>query len=295
MIPFVIPFPNVDPVLFELGPVAIRWYGLAYMAGLAFGLWYAVRLLENKRLWGPAGAPATRTQMHDLFVWIVLGVVIGGRAGYVLFYNSAFYLANPLDALKVWHGGMSFHGGLLGVFLALALFSWKNRLPVIPLADAIAAAAPIGLLFGRIANFINGELYGRAADVPWAFIFPHDPSQLPRHPSQLYEAALEGVLLFAALRFLTHRTEALRRPGVVTGSMLAGYGAARLFVEFFREPDAHIGFIAGEWLTTGMLLTAPMVMAGIGIILIALYRQRPEERPNIDQTRVQHEEPASSS
>ncbi|WP_375263300.1 prolipoprotein diacylglyceryl transferase [Palleronia sp.] len=199
-----------------------------------------VRLLENKRLWRSAGAPATRTQMHDLFVWIVLRVVIGGRAGYVLFHNSALYLANPLDALKVWHGGMSFHGGLLGVFLALALFSWKNKLPVIPLADAIAAAAPIGLLFGRIANFINGELYGRAADVPWAFIFPHDPSQLPRHPSQLYEAALEGILLFAALRFLTHRTKALRRPGVLTGSMLVGYGMARLFVEFFREPDTRI-------------------------------------------------------
>lgn len=282
MNPFVIPFPNIDPILFELGPLAIRWYGLAYMAGLIIGLWYAVQLLKDERLWGPAGAPATRSQMHDLLVWILFGVILGGRAGYVLFYNSAFYLANPLDALKVWHGGMSFHGGLLGVFVALVLFCWKNKLPVMPLADTIAAAAPIGLLLGRLANFINGELYGRAADVPWAMIFPHDPSQVPRHPSQLYEAALEGVLLFAVLRFLTHQTAALRRPGVATGAMLAGYGAARFFVEFFREPDAHIGFIAGDWLTTGMLLTVPMVMVGMGIIAAALHRQRPLSAPGPD-------------
>lgn len=169
---------------------------------------------------------------------------------------------------------MSFHGGFLGVFVALILFSGKNKLPLMSLADTIAAAVPIGLALGRIANFINGELYGRAADVPWAVIFPHDPDQLPRHPSQLYEAALEGILLFLALLFLTHYTTALRRPGIVTGSMLIGYGVARTIAEFFREPDAHIGFIAGDWLTTGMLLTVPMVLAGLVIVAIAVFRQR---------------------
>lgn len=272
MTAFVIPFPGIDPVLFELGPLAIRWYGLAYIAGLVFGLWYSFRLLESERLWGPAGPPASRGQMHDLLMWVVLGVIIGGRAGYVLFYSAEYYADNPLDALKIWHGGMSFHGGMLGVVVALVLFSRKNRVPLISLADVIAGVVPIGLFFGRLANFVNGELYGRVSDVPWAFVFPHDPSQLPRHPSQLYEAALEGVVLFIALRFLTHHTRALRYPGIVAGSMLVGYGTARMAVEWFREPDAHLGFLAGSWLTMGMVLSAPMVLAGAALISLGVAR-----------------------
>lgn len=275
MTPLVIPFPEIDPVLLELGPLAIRWYSLAYIAGLTIGWWYSSRLLKADRLWGMAGPPASRDQLNDLLTWVIIGVISGGRLGYVLFYNATYYVANPLDALKIWNGGMSFHGGMIGVIVALVIFSWKNRIPLLSLADVIAAAAPIGLFFGRLANFVNGELYGRVTDVPWAFIFPHDPSQLPRHPSQLYEAILEGLLLFIILRCLTHWAKALRYPGIVAGSMLVGYATARMAVELFREPDAHLGFVAGNWLTMGMILSAPMVVAGAVLIALGLFRASP--------------------
>lgn len=285
MIPSAIPFPGIDPILFELGPLAIRWYSLAYIAGFVFGWWYSLRLLKNERLWGSAGPPASRDQLSDLLTWIILGVIIGGRAGYVLFYSAEYYSANPLDALKIWHGGMSFHGGMLGVAVALVLFSWKNCVPLDSLSDVVAAAVPIGLFFGRLANFVNGELYGRVSDVPWAFVFPHDPSQLPRHPSQLYEAALEGVLLFIVLRVLTHHTRALRYPGIVAGSMLVGYATARMAVEWFREPDAHLGFLAGSWLTMGMFLSAPMVLAGAALIAFGVSRAG---RHSANSAEIQH-------
>jgi phosphatidylglycerol:prolipoprotein diacylglycerol transferase len=267
---FVLPFPNIDPVLIEFGPLALRWYGLAYLAGLLIGWWYVARLVSTPRLWGAAGPPVTSTQVNDLLLWVALGVILGGRFGYILFYKPGYYLANPIEVLEVWHGGMSFHGGMLGVVLAVVVFCWKNRLPLVSVGDSVAAAVPIGLFFGRLANFINGELYGRVTDVPWAMIFPHDPEQLPRHPSQLYEAFVEGIVLFVLLRILTHRTGALRHPGVSTGALLAGYGTARFGIEFFREPDAHLGFLAGGWLTMGMMLSIPMVLVGLGLIAFAL-------------------------
>lgn len=276
MTPLTIPFPNIDPVLIEFGPLAIRWYSLAYIAGLLVGWWYCLRLLKNGALWSPAGPPATRDQVSDLLTWIIVGVIVGGRTGFVLFYNAEYYFANPLDAVKIWEGGMSFHGGMLGVVVALVVFSWKNSIPLLSLSDMIAAVVPIGLFLGRLANFVNGELYGRVADVPWAFVFPHDPSQLPRHPSQLYEAALEGVVLFIVLRFLTHRAKALRYPGIVAGTMLLGYAMARISVEWFREPDTQLGFLAGNWLTMGMVLSTPMGVAGAILIVLGVSKLGPQ-------------------
>lgn len=262
---FAIPYPLIDPVLIEIGPVAIRWYALAYIAGIVGGWWYAARLVTNSRLWTSASPPLMRDQLEDMIIWITLGVILGGRLGYVLFYQAGYYLSNPAEIIAVWQGGMSFHGGLLGVVLALVLFCWKKGLPLLSVTDIVAAVAPIGLFFGRIANFINGELYGRPTDVQWAMVFPTDPHQLPRHPSQLYEALLEGLLLFLVLRILTHHTPALRRPGLCAGVFLVGYGVARVVVEFFREPDEFLGYFAGVF-TMGMFLSAPMILGGLVLI-----------------------------
>ncbi|MCP1337478.1 prolipoprotein diacylglyceryl transferase [Futiania mangrovi] len=269
-----IPFPAIDPVLIEIGPLAIRWYALAYIAGLVLGWRYVVRLMRREDLWGRRGAPATADDIDDLLTWVALGVILGGRLGYVLFYNPGYYLANPLQIPVLWEGGMSFHGGFLGVILAIFGFARKRGIPLFPLGDSIAAAAPIGLFFGRIANFINAELYGRATDVPWAVLFPVAPDGRleARHPSQLYEAALEGLLLFLVLRFLTHRREALERPGLVTGVFLIGYGLSRIVVETVREPDAHIGYLVPlGWtgVTMGMVLSLPMVLIGLWFALRA--------------------------
>ena len=265
MITLAIPFPAIDPVLIEIGPLAIRWYSLAYIAGILLGWRYMLRLAAQQ----PGGAD--RAAIDDLVVWMVLGVVLGGRLGYVLFYKPAYYLANPLEVAFVWQGGMAFHGGLLGVMAATVLFSRRRNLALFELADLIACAAPIGLFFGRLANFINGELFGRATDVPWAIVFPNGgPS--PRHPSQLYEAALEGLVLFLVLFAVDRLTGARARHGVLIGIFLAGYGAFRLFAEFFREPDAHLGFLlAGT--TMGQLLSLPLL--AIGLYLIAAAVRRP--------------------
>lgn len=271
----VLPYPEIDPVLIAFGPVAIRWYALAYILGLVLGWRYVVALIRRPALWGAAGPPATRQDIDDLLLWAALGVVLGGRIGYVLFYNIDHYLDDPAAALAVWRGGMSFHGGMLGVVAALALFCWRRHLPLLRVADAVACATPIGLFFGRLANFINGELYGRVSDVPWAMVFP-DGGPLPRHPSQLYEAALEGALLFVILALLAWRIHGLRRPGLCTGVFLAGYGIARMVAEQFRQPDAQIGFIAGG-LTLGLLLSLPMVIIGLALIWRG-FRARPEMR-----------------
>ncbi len=256
---FTLPFPMIDPVLVEIGPLAIRWYSLAYIVGLLLGWRYCRRLAAR-----PPGT-VDAVALDDFLLWATLGVVLGGRLGYVLFYKAGHYLANPVDIVYLWQGGMSFHGGAAGVLLAILWFARRRNIPVLTLGDIVACAAPIGLFLGRIANFINGELYGRASDVPWAMVFPHDELRVPRHPSQLYEAALEGLVLFLLLYWLVRRGWLLR-PGAISGAFLAGYGAARLFVELFRQPDAHLGFLIGP-VTMGQLLSVPMLLAGLALIL----------------------------
>ncbi len=266
-----IPFPAIDPVAVQIGPLAIRWYALAYVFGLLFAWWYMARMAANDALWG-GRSPVTRDDVADLIVWATLGVILGGRLGYVLFYNPGYFLENPLEILVLWEGGMSFHGGFAGVVAAVAIFARRRGVPVAALADLAATAAPAGLLLGRIANFMNGELWGRPTDVPWAFIFPLAGPE-PRHPSQLYQAALEGLLLFVVLWLLVHRFRALERPWLATGAFLAGYGLARIIGEAFRMPDAHIGFLWGG-VTMGMLLSLPMLAAGLALVARAARRPR---------------------
>ena len=261
-----LPFPAIDPVLIEIGPFAIRWYALAYIFGLVLGWQYVKRLVRRP------GWRLTPTDIDDLLVYVTLGVVIGGRLGYVLFYRPGFYLGHPLEALAVWHGGMSFHGGILGVLAAAALFAYLRERSTLEICDGICAAAPIGLFFGRIANFINGELFGRASDVPWAVVFPYGGPE-PRHPSQLYEAGLEGIVLFGVMLWFAWRPREPGSDGRLTGIFLIGYGLARSFVELFREPDAHLGFLVGG-LTMGQLLSLPMVVLGALLVLRSYGRAR---------------------
>ncbi len=258
---FVIPFPSIDPILFQLGPLVIRWYALAYIAGLLLGWWY-MRALARQ-----APVAAERHEVDDFLVWATLGVVLGGRLGYVLFYNPGFYLDNPSLIFAVWRGGMSFHGGLLGVMAAAALFVRWRGIRLLPFADLIACVAPIGLFLGRLANFINGELFGRISDVPWAMIFPRC-GPYPRHPSQLYEAGLEGAVLFVVLFFLRRREAVRRRAGLLTGVFLTGYGVARTIAELFRQPDIHLGFLSGGT-TMGQWLSAPMFALGVYLMVRA--------------------------
>jgi len=255
-------FPEIDPVIFSLGPLAVRWYGLAYVVGIVLGWRYARRIVETGRLWPGGKAPMTLTDLDDFLLWGVLGIVAGGRIGYILFYDFAAVAANPLRALEIWNGGMSFHGGLIGTLLAMVLFARARSIPLFNLFDVVGAVVPIGLFFGRLANFINAELWGKLTNVPWAFVFPTG-GPFPRHPTQLYEAGLEGLVLVAALAFLIYRRGALARPGLVAGAFATGYGMARIFVEIFREPDAHIGYLSGGWLTMGMLLSLPLLAAGL--------------------------------
>ena len=262
----VLDFPAFDPVVVSIGPFAIRWYALAYIFGILFGWLYARAIIRNETLWG-GKAPLTVTDFDDYIVWVTLGIILGGRIGYVLFYNPAFFLAHPGEIFQLWNGGMSFHGGFAGCVLAVLLFAWRRKIPVLPLGDLTCAVAPIGLLLGRLANFINGELWGRPSDVPWAMVFP-GAGPLPRHPSQLYEAALEGLVLLIVLAIAV-RTGALRRPGLVIGLFAIGYAAARSFSEMFREPDAQLGFLFGG-LTMGMLLSVPLFLAGLGFAAYAL-------------------------
>jgi len=263
----VLPFPSIDPILIEIGPFAIRWYALAYIAGIFIGWWYAKRLAANQRLWTPAGAPMKPTDIDDFVVWAALGIILGGRVGYVLFYDLQRFLEDPLQIFAVWNGGMSFHGGFVGTTLAMVLFARKRGIPTWSLFDVVAASVPFGLLFGRLANFLNGELFGRSSDVAWAMVFPTGGSG-PRHPSQLYEAALEGIVLFLVLRLFTHRFHRLLYPSYVSGVFCVGYGCSRIFVEFFRQPDFHIGYLAGG-LTMGMLLSLPMILIGVFLMVRA--------------------------
>jgi phosphatidylglycerol:prolipoprotein diacylglycerol transferase len=259
----VIPFPDFDPILVQIGPFAIRWYALAYIGGILLGWAYARALIRRPALWG-GKAPFTVIDFDDFILWVTFGIIFGGRLGQVLFYEFAYYSAHPLEILMVWHGGMSFHGGFLGCVAAVIAFAWKRGLPVLSLGDLTCAVGPIGLFLGRIANFINGELWGRPSDVPWAMIFPRAPDPLPRHPSQFYEAGLEGLALLAMLA-LAIRLGALKRRGMVLGLFMVGYGIARSIGELFREPDPQLESLA-HGLTMGMALSAPMILIGIALV-----------------------------
>lgn len=264
----ILPFPDIDPVAISIGPVAIHWYGLAYVAGILLGWTYARRLVATPGLWRDGAAPATREQLDDFLLWAALGIVLGGRIGYLLFYDLDRLIANPAHAIEIWNGGMSFHGGLIGTTVAMVLFARRRGIALWSLFDIVAAVVPIGLLFGRIANFINGELWGRLSSAPWAFVFPTG-GPFARHPSQLYEAALEGLVLLIVLALIIYRGGALKRPGLVAGLFVVLYALSRMFVEFFREPDAQLGYLYGGWLTMGMVLCVPMVIIGLWAIFRA--------------------------
>ena len=256
-----LPFPEIDPVLVSFGPFAVRWYALAYIAGLVLA-WRMVRHLGAEPPFNiaPEG-------VDDFLVWATLGVLLGGRFGYVLFYNLSYFADNPAKIFMVWQGGMSFHGGFLGVVIAGLLFCKKHGIEPLKLGDLLACTAPIGLFFGRIANFINSELFGRVTDAPWGVIFPNGGPE-PRHPSQLYEAALEGLLLFVVLNLMARNQAVRERRGFLTGTFIAGYAASRIFVELFRQPDAHISFLwAGS--TMGQWLSLPMLAIGLYIMFRA--------------------------
>jgi phosphatidylglycerol:prolipoprotein diacylglycerol transferase len=295
MLPFAIPFPPLSPelVAFDIGDMtfALRWYALAYIAGLLIGWRIVVMLMKRPALWPESNPPMQPVQVESLLTWVILGVVIGGRLGYVLFYQPAYFAENPAEALYLWQGGMSFHGGFLGVVVAALLYCRAIGAPPLRVADAMAVATPIGLMLGRIANFINAELWGRPTDLPWGVIFPGAAAQdcgaeivglCARHPSQLYQAGLEGLLLAVILLWLAFRTRALRHPGLLLGVFLAGYGLARFVVEFVRQPDAQfvtpdnpMGYAVlqnGLALTMGQILSLPMLMLGLGIMLGVIVR-----------------------
>ena len=249
--------PEFNPFAIQFGDFGVRWYALAYIAGLLLG-YYLLR-----REAGKAGAPMNLAQIDSLLNHVLFGIILGGRLGYVLFYNPAYFASNPMQIIKIWQGGMAFHGGLLGVTLAMMLFARRHAIPVLQVSDRVAMVLPIGLFLGRLSNFINGELFGRVSDLPWAMVFPHSDG-LPRHPSQLYEAGLEGLCLGLAMLIATRRGW-LAYPGQITGLMLAGYGLARYLVEFVREPDTHLGLLVGGF-TMGQLLCLPMIAAGLYLL-----------------------------
>jgi phosphatidylglycerol:prolipoprotein diacylglycerol transferase len=272
-----VPFPNIDPVLFQIGPFALRWYALAYVATILLGWRYTVSNVRNTKLWTHRPPPATAEQIDDLILWLTLGVIVGGRLGDVLFYNTSLIWRDPVEILKTWHGGMSFHGGALGVLVAGLAFARAKKIDALRLGDLIVAAEPIGGFLVRLANFVNGELWGRPTTVPWGMVFP-GAGPLPRHPSQLYEAALEGVVLFCLLRWATHRKKWLNRRGVVLGVFLVGYGLIRISLENVRAPDSWMPhFPLG--LTMGMMLSTPMVLIGAWLIWRGLREPLPPPIP----------------
>lgn len=274
LVDLVLPFPDISPFAVQIGPIGIRWYALAYIVGLLLGWRYVMMLTARPRLWAAQTPPFAPDRAETLLFFCTFGVILGGRLGYVLFYNFGYFVENPLDILKTWQGGMSFHGGFLGVVIGAMLFCRLNPAPMLSTADALACATPFGLLFGRIANFINGELWGKPWEGAWAFVFPADPAQVPRHPSQLYEAALEGLLLMIVLAVVAW-SGGLRRPGLVAGLFIAGYGASRAVVELFREPNPGLDCVIaplGQCLQMGQLLSLPMVAVGLALAGFALSR-----------------------
>ena len=268
-------FPDISPVAISLGPLDIRWYALAYLAGLLLGWRYVAALVGKDEA---KDHRFSRIEIDDFLGWAVVGVILGGRLGYVLFYQFDMYLSDPMSILRVWEGGMSFHGGALGVIIAMIIFSWRRKKNVLRLTDPVCAAVPIGLFFGRIANFVNGELFGRVTNMPWGIAFPNGGPE-PRHPSQLYEAALEGAVLFFVLFFLARNDKIRNRPGIVSGVFLIGYGLSRMFIEFFRQPDPQIGYIA-QYFTMGQILCVPMLLGGAYLIHFANSRAKRAKSEN---------------
>jgi len=264
---FSIPYPNIDPVFLRLGPLQFRWYGLMYLLGLTIA-YFVIKSRAAAR-----NIPLTKEQLYDMLVYAAVGIFVGGRLGYTFFYNFSYYGQNPAKIIAVWEGGMSFHGGLLGTVVALWLFSKRRGIPALTVADLAAGTTPIGLFLGRIGNFINGELYGRITNVDWCMVFPTDGPEC-RHPSQLYEAALEGGFLFVGLALINRQQPP---PGTVFWSFITGYGLCRLVIEFFREPDAHLGFIFGP-LSMGQLLSLPMILLGAVMVALTL-RSKPAPKP----------------
>jgi phosphatidylglycerol---prolipoprotein diacylglyceryl transferase len=258
-----IPFPPFNPIAFSIGPFAVHWYALAYVAGLLFAAWYMKRIVSFPKIWGAYKPTVTPEQVDDLFIWFLVGVIAGGRLGYVLFYKPMFYFSNPLEIFKTWDGGMSFHGGFLGVVIACWIWGWRNGVGLDRLLDLGAAVSPVGLGLGRLANFVNAELWGRPSDMPWSVIFPGE--SFGRHPSQIYEALLEGLVLFVVVRIATHHYSALQHPGRAAGIFATGYGVARIIAEYFREPDTYLGYFAGVF-TMGMLLSLPLLLVGLWLL-----------------------------
>ncbi|MDX2157722.1 MAG: prolipoprotein diacylglyceryl transferase [Hyphomicrobiaceae bacterium] len=270
---FAIPYPAIDPVALQLGPLSIKWYGLAYVAGLLLGWLYIKRLLTDRSLWREGKPPFAPELADDLFIWVALGVVIGGRLGNVLLYEPLYYLHNPLEIVQIWRGGMAFHGGLVGTIVAMWLFARRVQAPELSVMDLVAAAVPIGLFFGRVANFINAEVLGTPSQVPWAIVFPGAGPE-PRHPAQLYEAALEGVVLFLVLNRLVYGRGSLKTPGLTGAAFLVGYGIFRIFCEVFKM-DEHRALLGSLPITSGMAYSIPMVVAG----LIAIHFVRRKSAP----------------
>jgi phosphatidylglycerol---prolipoprotein diacylglyceryl transferase len=269
---FTIPFPNINPIALELGPLAVKWYGLAYMAGLLLGWFYIKRLISLDRLWPAGKRPFEAVKADDLLLLMTVGVLLGGRLGYVVFYEPRYFYAHPLEVVSVWNGGMAFHGALIGSAIAVIIFARRVGANVWSVMDLCAAAAPMGLFFGRLANFINGELWGRPSTLPWSMVFPAPGAgPLSRHPSQLYEAFLEGLVLFVVLWWLTHWKLALRRPGLIVATFLIGYGLARSVCEIFREPDPGHALTIGPF-TAGMLYSLPMILVGAFLLVTTLKR-----------------------
>ena len=280
MLPLAIPFPDIDPVAIALGPIQVKWYGLAYLAGLVLGWLYIKRLLATPQVWPAGKAPFAPEKVDDLLLYMTLGVIVGGRLGMVLLYEPGYYLRNPIEIFQIWKGGMAFHGALLGCGVAIWLFARRYAVNPLSTMDLCAAAVPIGLFFGRIANFINGELWGRPTNVPWAMVFPEAKLWFPdieptgRHPSQLYEAFAEGLLLFLVLRHLSHKTGAFHAPGRVTGVFLVGYGLARSTCELFRQYDPYHA-LSAYGLTPGIAYSIPMILLGLLFLSISRGTVRP--------------------
>lgn len=264
MSPLEIPFPAIDPIALQIGPVAIRWYGLAYAAGLILGWLYIRQLLQRAELWPGNTQPMAADDVDELLIWVTAGVIIGGRLGHVLFYHPTFYFSNPLEILAIWKGGMAFHGGLVGTAVAMYAFAQRKDISLWPVADLVSAAVPIGLFFGRVANFINAEVIGSPTSMPWGMVFPSTGPE-PHHPAMLYEAALEGIALFLLLRYLTHARLSLKSPGLTAGVFLVGYGAFRIFCEFFKIVDYRLIF-DGLPITYGMIYSVPMLILGAWVI-----------------------------
>nr|WP_321456186.1 prolipoprotein diacylglyceryl transferase [uncultured Cohaesibacter sp.] len=262
-----IPFPMIDPVLITLGPLQIHWYAIAYIVGIILAWLYTKRLVTKPQLWAGNEGPLSTLELDDFVLWATIGIILGGRLGYVVFYNLDVYLQHPAQIFAVWTGGMSFHGGFLGVTIAMILFARAKGISVLSMFDLVAMAAPIGLFFGRIANFINSELWGLPTSLPWGVVFPNGGPE-PRHPSQLYEAALEGLLIFLILRIISHTTGALKKPGTIAGTFAILYAIFRTLVELVRVPDSQLGYFS-LGTTMGMWLSVPMILAGIAMIIYA--------------------------